>query len=252
MQVNVVTAVHAPHAGFLPDAWRSLLAQSHDDWTWLVQTDGPDDAVHKTLASCGAAYDPRVRIDGNGTSEGPAVTRNLALGRAHAPLVQNLDADDELEPDALSLLAGELESAPELGFAVGRARDLLPDGTLVDHALPVRPGLLPRGALLTGWATDGRGPYRLPVHPAGTMWRRSLLLTLGGWSALRGMEDTGLLMAASAAGPGLLLDQPTLRYRKHVGQTSTAPSEFRGGGVQIALIRQRAAVLGGRAPGNFS
>ncbi|MDI3417515.1 glycosyltransferase family 2 protein [Streptomyces luteolus] len=230
MQVNVVTAVHAPHAGLLSHAWQSLLAQSHDDWTWLVQIDGPDSPVQEALTSCGAAYDGRVRIDTNGTSEGPAVTRNVALGRAEAPLVQNLDADDELEPGALSLLARGLEAHPEAGFAVGRARDLLPDGSLVDHTLPVRPGLLPRGALLTDWATDGPGPRRLPVHPAGAMWRRTLLLSLGGWSALRGMEDTGLAMAASAAGPGLLIDEPTLRYRKHPGQTSTAASEFRGGG----------------------
>ncbi|MBH1935327.1 glycosyltransferase [Streptomyces sp. AV19] len=243
MLVNVVTAVHAPHAVFLPAAWESLRRQSHGDWGWLVQIDGPADAVLRALADCGAARDDRVDVAANGTGEGPAVTRNVALGRAEAELVQNADADDELEPDALALLAGALAGRPRAGFAVGHARDLLPGGALRRRELPLGAGTLPRGALLDAWSTGGEDGYRLPVHPAGVMWRRSLLLALGGWSALHGMEDTGLLMAASATAEGVLVDAPTLRYRKHPGQLSARRDDFAGGGLQIELVRQRAAVL---------
>ena len=241
MLVNVVTAVHAPYARFLASVWSSLDAQSHREWTWLVQIDGPDKAVRDALEACGAATDPRVRVAVNGTSEGPAVTRNLALARADAPLIQNVDADDELEPGTLSVLVTALAEHPGAGFAVGHARDLLPDGQLRGHALPLSPGPIARGALLDAW----RGT--LPVHPAGAMWRRSLLLALGGWSALYGMEDTGLLMAASATSEGVLVDAPTLRYRKHADQTSAQPSLFAGAGEQVALIRQRAQILLGQA-----
>ncbi|WP_157186779.1 hypothetical protein [Nocardia jiangxiensis] len=37
----------------------------------------------------------------NGIRVGTAVTRNIALGRAAAPLIQNLAAGEELEPTAL-------------------------------------------------------------------------------------------------------------------------------------------------------
>lgn len=245
MLVNVVTAVHAPYAPFLAATWASLRAQSHRDWTWLVQADGPRPAVRPVLdalAACGAAADARVDIAVNGTTEGPAVTRNLALGRAEAPLIQNIDADDELEPDALAILVEALATHPSAGYAVGQARDLLPGGHLHEHPLPLRPGPLPRGALLDAWYTEDDA-HRLPVHPAGAMWRRSLLLTLGGWSALYGMEDTGLLMAASAVAPGVLVDTPALRYRKHPGQSSVQPSEFNGRGIQITLVRRRAELL---------
>jgi len=228
-EVSVVTAVHAPHARFLPDAWASLREQDHTRWEWLVQIDGPHTAVTAALEGCGAARDPRVHVAVNGTAEGPAVTRNVALGRSRAPLVQNVDADDTLEPGALTVLTAALADRPHAGFAVGRARDLLPTGELRDHVLPLDPGPLPRGSLADRWLTDP-GSYRLPVHPAGVLWRRSLLLALGGWSALRGMEDTGLLMAASAAAPGVLVDADTLRYRKHPGQDSAQASEFAGGG----------------------
>ncbi|MFF1359907.1 glycosyltransferase family 2 protein [Streptomyces sp. NPDC058297] len=242
--VSVVTAVHAPHAPFLTDAWASLREQDHGDWEWLVQVDGPHPAVTAALEKCGAAGDPRVRVAVNGTAEGPAVTRNIALGRSRAPFVQNVDADDALEPGALTALTAVLAADPDVGFAVGRARDLLPSGELRDHVLPLDPGPLPRGSLAARWQT-APGSYRLPVHPAGVLWRRSLLLAVGGWSALRGMEDTGLLMAASAAAPGVLVDADTLRYRKHPGQGSAQVTEFAGGGPQIALIRQRVALLSG-------
>ncbi|MEU3604107.1 glycosyltransferase family A protein [Streptomyces sp. NPDC035033] len=241
MQVDVVTAVHAAHAAFLPAVWRSLLDQTHPSWRWLVQIDGPQDEARAALSACAAAGDPRVLVASHATAEGPAVTRNIALARATAPLVQNVDADDELEPGALTALAAALAAHPSAGYAVGHARDLAPDGTLTDHPLPVRPGLLPRGALLAAWTTTATD-YRLPVHPAGVMWRRPLLHLLGGWSALHGMEDTGLLMAASATTDGVLVDAPTLRYRRHAAQTSRQPTEF-AGGHQIALVRARATAL---------
>ena len=209
MGVEVLTAVHADYAKFLPAAWTSLTAQSYPEWSWLVQIDGSDGPVLCELSRCGAAGDARVRIASNGTQEGPATTRNLALGRAGAALIQHLDADDELEPGALTLLSGALHRHPTAGYAVGHARDLLPTGELREHPLPVSPGVLEQGCLPRGWRTEA-DRYEVPVHPAGVMWRLELLLTLGGWPALRGIDDTALLMAASACCDGVLIEAPTL------------------------------------------
>lgn len=230
MRVDVVTAAHAGYARYVASAWTSLRTQTHRDWRWVVQIDGPDPGpVHSVLRSCGAAADGRVSVSAHRTAEGPAVARNLALGRSTASLIQNLDADDELEPTALTQLSRALREHPDAGYAAGRARDLLPGGELRDHPLPLTGGPLARGVLLEHWSTDP-GRYRLPIHPAGVMWSRSLLLSLGGWSAMRGMEDTGTLMAASARASGVLIEAPTLRYRKHPMQQSGRASKFDGGG----------------------
>lgn len=243
MDIAVLTAVHAAYARFLPAAWRSLRAQTHLNWTWYVQVDGISTAeVHTALITCGAAEDPRLRLAFNGTREGPAVTRNVALGRITEPLVQNLDADDELEPTALSMLAAALDAVPDAGFAVGPARDLLDSGELLTFPWQFEPGMFPRGALLEAWATSPND-YRLPVHPAGVMWRRDLLLAAGGWAALHRMEDTGLLMAASAMAAGVAINSPTLRYRRHHLQHSTTSSPFAGRAEQVSLIRARSAAL---------
>jgi glycosyltransferase involved in cell wall biosynthesis len=221
-----------------------LQEQTFQDWRWLVQVDGSAGDVESSLIACGAGDDPRVSLAANGTRVGTAITRNVALGRATAPLIQNLDADDELEPTALHTLSSALATHPDTGFAAGPARDLLLSGALIDVAIPFPPGPIPRGALLDAWTTSSR----LPVHPAGIMWHRDLLITLGGWTAFHTMEDTGLLMAASATTSAVIVEQPVLRYRRHRAQTSTKTSSFEGGGEQITLIRDRARRLRRQPP----
>ncbi|MQY29484.1 glycosyltransferase [Nocardia aurantia] len=226
MRVEVITAVHDAYAHFLSAAWKSLRAQTHPDWRWLVQIDGPEAAALPALVACGAAGDPRVEVAANGIRVGPAVTRNVALGRTHASLIQNLDADDELEPDALTALSSALQQHPTAGFAAGPARDLLNSGSLVDFPIPLPPGFTTRGTIFEYWTTH----ERLPIHPAGVMWQRNLLLTCGGWAGLEGMEDTALLLSASALAPAALLDTVTLRYRRHRAQRSKKTTDFEGGG----------------------
>lgn len=240
MQVAVVTAVHAAYGHFLPAAWQSLRAQTFSEWRWLVQVDGPLGEVHERLLDCGALDDTRVSLEANGIRAGAAITRNVALGRTTIPLIQNLDADDELEPTALTELRTALQCCPDAGFAAGPARDLLLSGELREVPIPVPPGRAARGTLVDAWAHSAG---RLPIHPAGVMWRRELLVTLGGWAAFHGMEDTGLLIAASATAAAVVVRGPTLRYRRHRAQTSTRSSGFRGGGAQLAVIRERAARL---------
>jgi glycosyltransferase involved in cell wall biosynthesis len=233
MRVDVVTAVHAEYARYLPAAYDSLRRQSHPHWTWRVQVDGPSGEVVDALTACRAADDGRVKIAAHGTQEGPGVARNIALGSCTAPLVQNLDADDELEPGALAALSGALAAHPTVGYAVGHALDLHPDGTLHSAPLAVPAGPLARGALAVAWASALPDRTLPPVHPAGVMWRRNLLLALGGWAALRGVEDTATLIAGSALATGMLLDVPTLRYRRHNAQRSRQNGNFSGGGGSI-------------------
>ncbi|ETA02834.1 hypothetical protein ThrDRAFT_00016 [Frankia casuarinae] len=231
MRVDVVTAVHAEYAGYLPAAWDSLHRQSHPHWTWRVHLDGSPDEVLDVLTACGAADDGRVRIAAHGTQEGLGVARNIALGACTAPLVQNLDADDELEPGALADLSGALAAHPAAGYAVGHARDLHADGTLRTAPLAVPAGPLARGALAVAWASALPDRTLPPVHPAGVMWRRNLLLVVGGWAALRGVEDTATLIAGSALATGILLDVPTLRYRRHDAQRSRQNGNFSEGNI---------------------
>ncbi|WP_233512700.1 hypothetical protein [Micromonospora deserti] len=121
--------------------------------------------------------------------------------------------------------------------------DLMPDGSTVgwQHADPPD-GTLHQGDVL-GYFRNNR--YRLPVHPATLCIRRDLALALGGWMALPGGEDTGLLIAASVVTDGYFIAEPGLLYRKHPDQITgqanwTAPSEWM---PRMRLIEARALAL---------
>ena len=83
--VSVVTAVHGPSVGFLPDAYASLADQvlpAGWGWQWLVQEDGTTGRPRDVLPG-----DPRISV-GTGRPLGQGIARTYALARAEGELVK--------------------------------------------------------------------------------------------------------------------------------------------------------------------
>ncbi|MEV6377287.1 glycosyltransferase family 2 protein [Micromonospora musae] len=240
MKISVVTPVHAPSIPYLADAYESLRLQELPDgwtWEWLVQEDGRAGKVAAALPD-----DPRVRV-GSGKQGGPGVARNIAMARSDGALLRVLDADDQLTAGALAREIDALVSQPGIGWTTSSVLDLMPDGSTVgwQHADPPG-GKLPRTGVLDYFQQNN---YRLPVHPATLCIRRELALALGGWMALPGGEDTGLLLAASVVADGYFIAEPGLLYRKHPDQITaqadwTATEEWH---LRMGLIESRAVAL---------
>ncbi|CAL9501881.1 hypothetical protein SUDANB105_03433 [Streptomyces sp. enrichment culture] len=240
-RITVVTAVHAPSAGFLSEAYESLRAQRLPEgweWRWLVQEDGETDAVRPHVPD-----DERVTFR-QGRPGGPGVARTIALAHADGEYVKVLDADDRLTPGALARDLAALEADPGLGWATSRVLDLLPDGSTVGFPDDPEEGPLEPGTVLAHWASNG---YRAPVHPASLFARRDLLLALGGWMALPASEDTGLLLALDAVSRGWFTGEAGLLYRKWEGQVTGQPAHTHTAERQarMAVVEARARALAG-------
>lgn len=239
-KISVVTAVHQPHLQFLDDAYESLRMQDKDlVWEWLIQVDGNGvEEIPEKISD-----DPRVRIGQNRPS-GPGTTRTMALAQSSSEFIRVLDADDRLLPGSLLRDVSVLEAKPQVGWTVGPALDLHPDGSTTswDKANPAS-GLLPRGWLLKKWR-ENQWAY-LPVLPSTLCIRRRLLLALGGWMALTTSEDTGLLAAANTLTVGWMHSEPSSLYRQHDGQITRTDAHCNVDGLQDrrALIVERAESL---------
>ncbi len=237
--VVVVTAVHGPHARFLPQAYASLCEQRLPAgwrWRWVVQEDGESAEVRPYVPS-----DPRVTFR-QGRAGGPGVARTIALARADGPYVKVLDADDQLAPGVLARDISVLEGDPRIGWVTSRVLDLLPDGTTVGFPGDPGEGPIERGTVLEQWKAED---FIAPVHPASLCVRRELLLALGGWMALPASEDTGLLLALSAVSRGWFSAEVGLLYRKWEGQVTGQAAHVERGEreARMAVVEARARAL---------
>ncbi|MFE3057191.1 glycosyltransferase family 2 protein [Nocardia sp. NPDC059239] len=241
MLISVITPCYQSREDFLAAAYKSLVSQELPagwDWEWLVQADGENEPLPLPDV---ALADPRVK-PARGLSGGPAVARNLALARSVGELIAVLDADDTLTPGALARNIDALTDRPACGWAVSRALDLLPDGSLVRPAgepTNVSP-FIPRGWIFEYWSEHD---YDLPVHPATLCIRREWLMAMGGWMAMPHAEDAGLLLAVQAVVPGLYIREVGLHYRKHEDQiTKSLTRETRP--ERLGIIAERVHAIG--------
>lgn len=235
VELSVITAVAARPANRLDLIHRALDA-AELGWEWLVQVDGEaaDDPLPARVRA-----DPRVRVQENGRQEGIAVTRNRALARAAAPLLLNADSDDVPVAGALGRLAAAFDD-PEVGLAFGDWAERWPDGSEWRPQVRFTPGRQPAGTMAGIWAAE----HWVPLHLAGAMWRTTAVLAAGGWTALAGGSDIGLMLGVDAGWASCYVPGETFTYHHHEHQV-TAGDRWRGLFEQdMHLLAARARALG--------
>jgi glycosyltransferase involved in cell wall biosynthesis len=162
MRIGIVTPAYniAPYIG---DAIRSVLAQTHRDWTMTIVDDGSAD---DTAAVTARFHDPRLRLI-RYPNAGVSTARNRGLAATEADAILFLDGDDWLSPDALATLAASLFSNPDAIAAVGpymrvpgRSRVFSPPSGDLLEALLVR-NLFANGGhlLIRRHALEAAGPF---------------------------------------------------------------------------------------------
>lgn len=193
----------------LPRALRSLLAQRHADWEWIVIDDGS--AAGATAAIEHA--DARIRIHRNPTSQGAAAARNRGIALAAAPLVAFLDDDDEYEPAYLAEVVSAFERQPAASFCMTGVTRVYADGTL-------------RAEPFDAAAADNDFLRRASAS-RGLAMRTATLRRLGGFDRSLGVsEDIDLLMRAVAAGERpVFLRAPLVRVHEHAGASLSRTSQ---------------------------
>jgi glycosyltransferase involved in cell wall biosynthesis len=130
-------------ADFLPDAIRSVLGQTHADWSMVVVDDGSTDTTAAVAAGFQDSRISLVRQDNAGVSAARNVGVAVALAAGRVPeAVLFLDGDDWLAPDALGLLADTLGEWPGAVAAVGRFARVGPDRVVRVARPPAQGNLL--------------------------------------------------------------------------------------------------------------
>ena len=118
------------YARYLPEALDSVLAQRFTDFEILVIDDNSADNTRQVVAPY-AEEDRRIRFSVNPRNIGMVANWNLCLAEARGEYIHYLFGDDLLaSPDALGLMAGVLDTEPEVAL-VCSARTIVDEHSTV-------------------------------------------------------------------------------------------------------------------------
>jgi GT2 family glycosyltransferase len=183
---------------YLDEAVRSILAQSHADFEFVILDDGSDDGSRERLRFWAAA-DSRIRLIEGERSLGPVGSSNLVVERALAPIVARMDSDDVSAPDRLERQLALLERDPQ-AVLVGSVWEGID-----------RHGRKVREADCSKVGDDG---FAAPFAHGSVMFRREAFRRAGGYRIETAYwEDLDLYLRMAAQGRVLVVSRPLYRHR---------------------------------------
>ncbi|HEV2247549.1 MAG TPA: glycosyltransferase family A protein, partial [Terriglobia bacterium] len=216
----VITTYNYAH--LLPDALRSLAAQTLPDFELLIIDDGSTDNTEEVVEQFLPQFqDCRYLKKLNG---GPADTRNLGVQKARGSHIAILDADDVWSPRYLETVRNRFVSNPRTEVVFCDGVRIRADGRVIRPVFP--PGLAP----LDGIVTSAGELFCLLNYflPSGMVFLKSLYDRIGGFDVrFRHGDDVGWVVRAVMAGAWCArLDQKLFLYRIHGGNLTNDAIPF--------------------------
>jgi glycosyltransferase involved in cell wall biosynthesis len=209
--VSVVMPVHnaLPH---LDAAVRSILAQSHGNFEFVIFDDGSSDGSTERLREW-AAQDRRIRLFEGERNLGPVGSSNFVVEHSTAPLIARMDADDISHPDRLRQQVEVLRDNRAVGL-VGTLFEVI-DG---------------RGRLLRGaevWRLARKTPF-VPFPHGSIMFRRDIFERVGGYrKQCEFWEDQDLVLRMASEAQICVILTALYQHRQWTSNTRVASDRER-------------------------
>lgn len=153
------------YAKYIDTAVQSVLKQTMSDWELIIIDDGSTDNTQEILSKY--RNDTKIRVIEQ-ENKGLNVANNIALRLANGRYIMRLDADDYLDENALLILSNILDTKLNVGLVYPDYYEISPEGEVI--TMVRRKKLGEEVELLD-----------LPAHGACTMFRKELLMQVGGY-----------------------------------------------------------------------
>ncbi|MEY2926560.1 MAG: hypothetical protein RL367_1037 [Pseudomonadota bacterium] len=209
--ISVAMSVYN-NADFLALAIESILAQTFEEFEFLILNDGSSDESGAIIDRY-AAQDSRIRAI-HRDNQGLIVSLNELIGESRAPLIARMDGDDVALPDRFEKQIEFLRSHPDYGVTSTWTDDIDGDGNpyLVS-------GKEPPVTHADFLAAIDDGP--LLCHPS-VLYRRDLVQQVGGYhAAFKHCEDYDLWLRLAAVTKLGSIPERLMQYRHTLGQVSS-------------------------------
>ncbi len=216
------------YAGRILTALESVRAQSLEPLELLIVDDGSSDdgpaLVQRWLAQHGQRFS-RVLLVQHTDNAGLAAARNTAFALATAPWCFVLDADNQLEPDAVAHCLALAAAAPLQTAVVHPLVELVIEG----DPLSSQPAGSEPHALISGFSWQRAHFLERNVVDAMALVRRSAWQQVGGYDDIPGgWEDYDFWCKLIEAGwHGILCPQRLARYHSHASSMLATQTHLR-------------------------
>lgn len=201
-QVTVLMSTYN-RENYICEAIESILAQTFQDFEFLIINDGSVDRSREIILSY---QDPRIRLVENEQNIGIPRSLNKGLSLAQGELIARLDSDDLSEPERLARQVAFLEAHPEIAMVGSAYQEVDQEGNLLEtYRLPcdatgIRWGLL----------------FYTPFLSSSVMFRRAILQTVGLYNEnFPYAQDHELWVRIAKSSPVANLDESLVKYRVH-------------------------------------
>jgi glycosyltransferase involved in cell wall biosynthesis len=200
-KVTVLMAVYNGEC-YLRETIDSILAQTSQDFEFLIINDGSTDSTQEIIQSYD---DPRIRLVDNEHNLGLARSLNKGLELAQGEFIARQDADDVSEPERLSKQVTFLETHPEVVLVGTWYKEIDAQGK------PISDGNLPCDYTQIRWHLLFYCPF---VHSAVMLRKSAVLEKIGFYNeALSYSMDYELWLRIARHLPVANLDEYLVRLR---------------------------------------
>ena len=185
-----------------------VLASSYQDWELIIVDDVSIDGS-VAIARAYEQKDARIKVYVNDKNLGDYPNRNKAASYANGKYLKYLDADDLIYPRGLEVMVHTMEQFPEaaLGISQKVVEDVKPYPFIMQPKETFRREFLKRGVLGLG--------------PTGTIIRRDVFETLGGFTGTRYIGDTEMWYKIALTYPVVKMEDNLIFWRQHDDQEIT-------------------------------
>lgn len=205
--VSIVMPVYNTER-YLPEAVRSVLAQTFQNWELLVLSDESPGDARSVMAGFD---DPRIRFleHKNG---GPAFTRNRGMRESRGEFIAFLDSDDVWLPEKLDKQLALFQQNPDAGVVYSQRETIDEQGRILEGYKPT----LYAGKILDRLYVDNF------VCMSSAVMRREVMDKVGLIDErLRMSEDFDYWLRVACFFQFAYVDEPLVKYRLHSSQVST-------------------------------
>lgn len=197
---------------YLDAAVQSILAQTRDDFEFVIYDDASTDGSYHRLQEW-AQRDSRIKLVRGEVNLGPALSSNAVVDHASGAVIARMDADDLSAPDRLERQAEILSSHPDVGLVATLCHVINDAGEVLRGPEPWRVGL-------RSWSK--------PFPHGSMMFRRELFDAIGGYrEECEFWEDLDFVVRASQKSPILVIPRALYSYRQSPSGTRLASAQQR-------------------------